>query len=60
MKYAEFHKKVKRNGWVYLRAGKGSHFIYEKNGLSISVPFHGAKEMGNGLEKMLTKEMGLK
>ena len=38
----------------------GSHYIYEKNGRTYPVPYHGAKEMGKGLEMKITKELGLK
>lgn len=59
MKNAEFHRLVKRNGWTVLRM-ESSHYIYEKNGRRYPVPFHGAKELGKGLEKKMRKEMGLK
>ncbi|WP_309597634.1 type II toxin-antitoxin system HicA family toxin [Flavobacterium oreochromis] len=59
MKSSEFHRKVLRNGWVHIRTD-GSHYIYEKNGRTYPVPFHGAKELGKGLESKMTKEMGLK
>jgi mRNA interferase HicA len=59
MKSSELHRKIKRNGWVYVKA-EGSHYIYEKNGRYYPVPFHGAKEMGTGLVKKIVKEMGLR
>lgn len=59
MKSSEFHRKVKKNGWIHLRT-EGSHYIYEKDGRTYPVPFHGAKELGKGLEVKMTKEMGLK
>lgn len=59
MKSSEFHKLVKKNGWNYLGA-EGSHYIYEKNGRRYPVPFHGAKELGKGLEMKMRKEMGIK
>ena len=59
MKYSEFHRKIKSNGWKYVKA-EGSHYFYEKDGkLSPPVPYHGAKEMGKGLVSKITKEMGL-
>ena len=58
MKYREFHRKIKRNGWRHIRT-EGSHYIYEKNGISFSVPYHGAKEIGKGLQIKITKDMGL-
>lgn len=59
MKSSEFHRLVKKNGWKFIRAS-GSHYIYEKNGRTYPVPFHGAKEMGKGIESKIRKEMGLK
>ncbi|WP_409013663.1 type II toxin-antitoxin system HicA family toxin [Dyadobacter sp. CY312] len=59
MKSSEFHRLVKKNGWVHIRTG-GSHYIYEKDGQTIPVPFHGSKEMGEGLRKSLVKLMRLK
>lgn len=59
MKSSEFHRKVKKNGWIHIRT-EGSHYIYEKNGITYPVPFHGPKEMGKGLVNAIIKEMGLK
>jgi mRNA interferase HicA len=59
MKYNEFHRLVKRNGWVLSRIN-GSHYIYEKDGRPYPVPNHGAKEMPEGLRLKIKKEMGLK
>jgi predicted RNA binding protein YcfA (HicA-like mRNA interferase family) len=59
MKYSEFFKLIKRNGWKILRQGKGSHEIWQKDGQKVVIPNHGAKEIPTGLEKSLRKEMGL-
>lgn len=59
MKYNEFFKLAKRNGWQLLRQGKGSHEIWEKENQTVVIPNHGSKEMPKGLEKSLKKEMGL-
>ncbi|WP_428657640.1 type II toxin-antitoxin system HicA family toxin [Runella sp.] len=59
MKSSEFHRLVQKNGWQLLRVS-GSHYIYEKDGRTEPVPYHGSKEMGEGLRKSLTKKMGLK
>jgi mRNA interferase HicA len=59
MKYSEFHRNIKKNGWRHIRT-KGSHYIYEKNGQTIPVPFHGTKEIGEGLRKKIIREMGLR
>lgn len=59
MKYTEFHRLIRRNGWVALRQS-GSHVIYEKDGYpNKSVPDHGSKEIPEGLRLRLSKEMGL-
>ena len=34
--------------------------IYEKDGKTVSVPFHGSKEMGSGIARRFIREMGLK
>lgn len=59
MKSSEFHRLIKKNGWKYIKA-EGSHYIYEKEGQMYPVPFHGAKELGKGLENKIRKEMKLK
>ncbi len=57
MKSKEFHKLVVSHGWIKVRA-EGSHYIYQKNGKMVVVPYHGSKEMGTGLVKKIRKEMG--
>jgi len=60
MKYSALHRKIKENGWKFSHA-EGSHYFYAKNGiLSMGVPYHGAKEIGEGLKRKIFKEMGLK
>lgn len=59
MKYSEFIREIKSKGWVYLRPGKGSHEIYIKNDVKVSIPNHGSKEISKGLEKSLRKQMGV-
>ncbi len=58
MKSSELHRRIRKNGWVHVRT-EGSHYLYQKNGRIYPVPFHGAKEMGSGIEKKIIKEMGL-
>ncbi len=59
VKSREFHRIIKKNGWKLLKS-EGSHYIYEKNGLKYLVPFHGSKEVPEGLRKKMIKDMGLK
>lgn len=58
MKSSELHRLIKKSDWVHTRT-KGSHYIYQKGNRTYPVPFHGAKEVGKGLEKKIKKEMGL-
>ncbi len=59
MKYSELHNLIRKNGWVFSYA-KGSHYFYTRNEkLSPPIPFHGSKEIGEGLKSKLIKELGL-
>jgi len=58
MKSSELHRRIIKNGWRHIRTA-GSHYIYEKEGKTYPVPFHGAKEIGEGLRKKIIKEMNL-
>ena len=59
MKSDEFHRLIERNGWTYLRKA-GSHVIYKKGSRTYPVPYHGSKEMGIGIVKKISNDMGLK
>jgi len=60
MKYSEFHRVIAKNGWRYSHV-TGSHYFYEKDGkLSPPVPFHGSKEIPEGLRKRIIKDLELK
>ena len=58
MKSSELHRLIRKHGWELIRS-EGSHYIYSKGGRTYPVPFHGAKEVGKGIEKKIKKEMGL-
>ena len=59
MKYKEFHLKIKKAGWKYVRA-EGSDYFYEKNGkLSPPVPYHGSKEIFEPLRRKIARDMGI-
>ncbi len=58
MKSSEFHRFLRNNGWIHIRT-KGSHYIYEKDGRIYPVPYHGSKEMGEGLRQKIIKDLGL-
>ncbi len=59
MKYNELLRLARKQGWMLKRQAKGSHAIYEKNGIKVVIPQHGAKEMPKGLELKLRKKLGL-
>lgn len=47
MKSSEFHRIIRKNGWIVLHQ-TGSHVIYSKEGYpNIPVPYHGSKEFLN-------------
>ncbi|SUJ19245.1 YcfA-like protein [Sphingobacterium spiritivorum] len=46
-------------GWNLIRIS-GSHYIYEKDGRTYPIPYHGSKEIGEGLRKKIMKDLGLK
>ena len=54
----ELVKLLMKNGWK-LDHVRGSHHILRKEGKHISVPVHGKKELGKGLQNRLLKEAGL-
>ena len=61
MKYSEFLRVLKREGWVEVRQ-RGSHKImkHENHKDILSFPYHGSKEMPLGLLIGLLKKAGLK
>ena len=50
MKSSEFHRSLRKNGWNHIRTSV-SHYIYEKDGRTYPIPYHGSKEIGEGLRK---------
>ncbi|MCF8465588.1 MAG: type II toxin-antitoxin system HicA family toxin [Flavobacteriales bacterium] len=61
MKYNEFFKLLKKDGWFEVRQ-KGSHVIMQhpsKEG-QLTVPYHAGKEVKKGLLKALLKQAGIK
>jgi predicted RNA binding protein YcfA (HicA-like mRNA interferase family) len=53
-------KIVQQNGWVLKRV-KGSHHIFEKDGLdtTLSIPVHGNKDLKTGTLKAILKQANL-
>lgn len=61
MKYSQFKKYLKGCGILFEKA-KGSHqkAINPYNGKRTIVPFHGSKEIPEGLRKKILKDLGFK
>lgn len=53
------YKTSKEKWGKLIRQLKGSHEMYEKDGVNVILPNHGSKELPYGLEKDLRKKMGL-
>ena len=58
MKYSEFHRLIRRNGWLLART-RGSHCIYKKGSVTYAVANHGSKEMPEPTRLAAIKIMGL-
>jgi len=58
IKSSEFNRLIRKNGWQLARVA-WSHYIYEKDGRTYPVPYHGSEEMFEGLRKSIIKDMGL-
>ncbi len=50
---------LKANGWVEKRQ-QGSHHQLYKDGVRVTVPVHGNKDLGKKLEQKILKDAGLK
>lgn len=59
MNARQIMKKLEENGWQ-LRRVKGSHHIFARNGVTVAVPLHGAKDLGIGLIKSIEKQTGVR
>jgi predicted RNA binding protein YcfA (HicA-like mRNA interferase family) len=55
----ELVKLLKANGWFLVRI-TGSHHILIKGSKRVTVPVHGNKSLGKGLEQKILKQTGLK
>lgn len=60
MKSKELIRLLKEHGWIIDRIAKSSHYIMIKDKKTISVPFHGSKDLGKGLVSKILKFAGLK
>ena len=61
MKHSEFKKWLKQQGcWFEESKGKGGHITVHYRERKTVMPFHGSKEIGNGLVHAIKKQLGLK
>lgn len=61
MKYSDFRRWLERQGVTLTPSRKGSsHFKAEWKGRISIFPFHGAREIGQGLVERIKKDLGLK
>ncbi len=53
-------KLAEANGWKEIRVN-GSHHHFKKEGFSkiVTIPVHGNKDLGKGLEKKILRDLGL-
>ncbi|EMO53878.1 type II toxin-antitoxin system HicA family toxin [Leptospira noguchii] len=51
---------LKANGFELEREGKGSHVIYKKGSITVTVPVHGKKELKLKTLNAILKQAGLK
>lgn len=59
MTYNEYFKWLKKQGVEIVDGGGRHHKKGIFNGKSVPLPYHGAKEIGNGLVRKLNKDLGL-
>lgn len=60
MKYSEFRRWLLENGVTMAKSASGSHFKLYYEGRQTILPYHGAKEIGEGLRRAIIKQLGLK
>lgn len=53
----ELVKEFEKNGWQVDRIN-GSHHIMKKGNQTVSIPVHGTRDLGKGLERKLRKFLG--
>lgn len=52
-------KTLQTEGWKILRS-QGSHYRLGKGSLRVTVPVHGAKDLGKGLLAAIERQTGVK
>lgn len=63
MKWSELKRKLRKEGFVFLREAKGSHEVWhhpDRPNSEMVLTSHDSKEVGTGLANKLLKQAGLK
>ncbi|MDR1779540.1 MAG: type II toxin-antitoxin system HicA family toxin [Tannerella sp.] len=55
MKSSELNRIALKHGWKFVSQDGSSHREYEKNGITLVIPYHGAKEVPVGTCKHILK-----
>jgi predicted RNA binding protein YcfA (HicA-like mRNA interferase family) len=55
----EILRLLKQNGWTLIRIN-GSHHVLGKGNKTVTVPIHGNRSLGVGLEQKILKQADLK
>jgi predicted RNA binding protein YcfA (HicA-like mRNA interferase family) len=55
----EVLKKLEQQGWSILRI-RGSHYRLGKKQMRVTVPIHGARDLGKGLISAIQKQTAVK
>lgn len=59
MSYSEFKRWLIEQGVIFVRRGKGSHWIIQLGDKRSVFPDHGSKEIPNGTRLKIKKDLGL-
>jgi predicted RNA binding protein YcfA (HicA-like mRNA interferase family) len=52
-------RELELSGWMLVRIN-GSHHMLKKDGVTVPIPVHGARDIGVGLLKRIEKQTGVK
>lgn len=60
MRFNELVQKLEKNGWQMQRTGKSSLRVFEKDGQTLIVHYHGNHEVPIGTARDTLKKAGIK
>ncbi len=61
MRYRDLVQRLRALGCVEIRAGKGSHRVWQNpaNGMLVAIPDWGAKDLASGTVRAVIRELGI-